>query len=280
MRRHAIPIAALGSSVSSLTPPFMAAASFPPPSGKRQRKVFTNSLYGKQFEQYSDELDAVNEKRERLVKLSRDMTMHSKKVIFQVHRLNSNNKELVLEQAERDLGAVKTDLVRRIAMELQGMEFWKFRKAYTPGMQEYVEAATLLEYCKSGKLLTLEDINKAFSELKDASNSPITLNLSDYLLGVGDLTGELMRLAISQAADGETEMAKDICSFVRSLYVNLSLLAHDEDDTWEMSKKMDTMLQSLIKIENTCYAVHIRGSEHLHGTSLTCMEHELPAEES
>jgi predicted translin family RNA/ssDNA-binding protein len=52
-------------------------------------------------------------------------------------------------------------------------------------VQEYVEAATFLEFCKTGKLLTLDDVNNSFSDLKDASDNAFKLNLLDYLLGVG-----------------------------------------------------------------------------------------------
>jgi hypothetical protein len=46
------------------------------------------SVYCQQFQQYAHQLDAVNEKRERIVKASRDVTTSSKKVIFQIHRLS------------------------------------------------------------------------------------------------------------------------------------------------------------------------------------------------
>lgn len=41
---------------------------------------------GDTFRTYAKQLDAVNERRERLVKASRDVTIASKKVIFAVHR--------------------------------------------------------------------------------------------------------------------------------------------------------------------------------------------------
>eukprot|EP00250_Pteridium_aquilinum_P012174 c20548_g2_i2 orf=545-1381(-) len=245
---------------------------FTVPPGKKQRTIFIDSVFQEPFGQYAETLTAMHEKRERLVKASRDVTMYSKKVIFQVHRLNSKNKESVLEQAERDLENVKKDHVTRVAKELQGSEFWKFRRAYTPGMQEYVEAATFLEYCKNGRLLTLDDLNQSFAELKDASSNNFRLNLIDYLLGVGDLTGELMRLAISNVTEGEVDNAKNICNFVRSLYVSLSLISPEVDDSWDMKQKMEVMLQSLMKIENTCYTVHVRGSEYFPGAVLDNMD--------
>lgn len=59
-----------------------------------------------------------------------------------------------------------------------------------------------------------------------------------------------MRLAIGRISDGEVEYAEKICRFVRDIYRELTLLVPLMDDNFEMKKKMDTMLQSLVKIEN------------------------------
>lgn len=221
--------------------------------------------FKEEFEKYRDHLNEMNDKRERLVKASRDVTQNSKKVIFQVHRIDKHNQQTVLNQAEKDIDGVTTQHVSRITKELQGSDndAWKLRRAYSPGMQEYVEAATVLEFCKTGRLLTLADLNNRLTKLSGPSTSHFKINLSDYLLGIGDLTGELMRLAISRVADGEVEMANTICNFVRNLYKDLSLVAPIMDDYYEMNKKMETMLQSLVKIENACYAVRVRGSEYI-----------------
>ncbi|XP_057869290.2 uncharacterized protein LOC131076229 isoform X1 [Cryptomeria japonica] len=205
-----------------------------------------------EFEKYCEHLNQLNEKRERLVKASRDVTQNSKKVIFQVHRIGNDDKETVLKQAEKDLNGVRKQHLSRVANELQGNvnDAWKLRRAFSPGIQEYVEAATVLEFCKSGKLLTVADLNNEISKLGDSSTSQFKINILDYLLGIGDLTGELMRLAISQVAAGEVETAKRICNFVRDLYKELSLVAPIMDDNNDMNKKMEIMLQSLVKIEN------------------------------
>ena len=59
-----------------------------------------------------------------------------------------------------------------------------------------------------------------------------------------------MRLAIGRISDGEIEFAKKICRFVREIHRELILLAPIMDDSYDMKTKMDTMLQSVIKIEN------------------------------
>lgn len=58
-----------------------------------------------------------------------------------------------------------------------------------------------------------------------------------------------MRLAIGRISDGEVDFAKKICTFVREIYRELTLLAPVMYDSSDMKTKMDTMLQSLMKIE-------------------------------
>ena len=66
-----------------------------------------------------------------------------------------------------------------------------------------------------------------------------------------------MRLAISCVTEGETVFAKEICNFVRSLYMRLTLIAQEVDDSWEMKQKMEVMLQSLMKIENSEFVSYV-----------------------
>ncbi|KAG8383005.1 hypothetical protein BUALT_Bualt05G0138900 [Buddleja alternifolia] len=177
-------------------------------------------------------------------------------------RISKANKDEVLEKAEKQLAAVMDKYISRLVKELQGTDFWKLRRAYSPGVQEYVEAATLCNFCKTGSLLNLDEINASLRPLSDSSFEPLQINVLDYLLGVADLTGELMRLAIGRISDGEHEFANKICSFVREIYRELTLIAPEMDEYSDMKTKMDTMLQSVIKIENACFSVHVRGSEY------------------
>nr|KJB30506.1 hypothetical protein B456_005G147500 [Gossypium raimondii] len=182
-------------------------------STKRPGTMSTHSSLKDAFSSYADHLNALNEKRERIVKASRDVTMNSKKVIFQVHRISKANREEVLEKAEKDLAAVRDQHISRLVKELQGTDFWKLRRAYSPGL--------------------------------------------------ADLTGELMRLAIGRISDGEVEYSERICQFVRDIYRELTLLVPLMDDGSDMKTKMDTMLQSVVKIENACFSVRVRGSEYI-----------------
>ncbi|KAK6133976.1 hypothetical protein DH2020_032278 [Rehmannia glutinosa] len=219
-------------------------------AAKKPRTLTTNAADSEPntmkdaFAKYASYLNDLNEKRERVVKASRDITMNSKKVIFQVHRISKHNKEEVLEKAEKDLAAVMDQHISRL-------------------VQEYVEAATLCNFCKNGTLLDLDEINASLRMLSDSTVEPLQINVLDYLLGIADLTGELMRLAIGRISDGELEFAQKICRFVREIYRELMLIAPKMDDSYDMKTKMDVMLQSVIKVENACFSVHVRGSEYI-----------------
>ncbi|MQM01280.1 hypothetical protein Taro_034031 [Colocasia esculenta] len=189
-------------------------------------------------------------------------------------RISKQNKEEVLEKAEKDLAAVTDQYMTKLVKELRGTDFWKLRRAYSPAVssvtnptflkvQEYVEAATLCRFCKAGTLLNLDEINANLLSLSEPSTEPLQINILDYLLGVADLTGELMRLAIGRISDGELEYAEKICRFVRDIYREISVLLPAIDDNSEMKKKMETMLQSVVKIENALFSVHVRGSEYI-----------------
>ncbi|XP_074556231.1 uncharacterized protein LOC141812030 isoform X3 [Curcuma longa] len=232
--------------------------------GKKPRTITTDdSPIRVEFAKHADYLNQLNDKRERVVKASRDVTMNSKKVIFQVHRMSKENREETLAKAENDLAAVTNQYMSKLVKELHGTDFWKLRRSYTFAVQEYVEAATLFRFCKSGTLLNLAEINASLLPLTEESIEPLQINVLDYLLGLADLTGELMRLAIGRISDGEIEYAEKICQFVRDIYRELTLLVPIMDDNFEMKKKMETMLQSLVKIENACFSVHVRGSEYI-----------------
>lgn len=235
-------------------------------SVKKPRTTSTDSDSSpmkQEFAKHATYLNELNDKRERIVKASRDVTMNSKKVIFQVHRLNKANKDEVLAKAEKDLAAVTDQYMSRLVNELKGTDFWKLRRAYTFAIQEYVEAATLCRFCIAGGLLSLDEINATLRPLSNKYAEPLQINVLDYLLGLADLTGELMRLAIGRISDGEIEYAEQICRFVRDIHRELTIIVPLMDDSAEMKKKMETMLQSVVKIENACFGVHVRGSEYI-----------------
>ena len=55
-------------------------------------------------------------------------------------------------------------------------------------VQEYIEAATFCRFCKTGTLLSLDEINDSLLALSDKSVEPLQTNVLDYILGVNTNT--------------------------------------------------------------------------------------------
>lgn len=117
------------------------------------------------------------------------------------------------------------------------------------------------------------------SVLATTTSSPavqLTLEVTDedYLLGIADLTGELMRLAINTL--GQSLMAtlqeedisilspeqrvQHILQFLRDIKSGFDGLSLTKMSP--ISKKMGVLRQSLQKIELACYNVKVRGAEY------------------
>ena len=201
-------------------------------------------------------------------------------------------------------------------------------------VQEYVEAATFLHYCRCGQLLSPKALNESLGGVLDAAGEPFFILTSDYLGGVsstcspvteacslrdricqwgrpypvspqccrrglrvdetltmpigplelsalikdtvdwskgpshgspdslspwlpslcpaqvGDLTGEVMRLAINSVAAGKSDVAVSAAAFVRAVHQGFCQLAEARELEREVRKKREVMQQSLEKIEH------------------------------
>lgn len=110
------------------------------------------------------------------------------------------------------------------------------------------------------------------------SSPPVQLTLEvtdeDYLLGIADLTGELMRLAINTLGQSLMPTLQDedasilspeqrvqhILQFLRDIKSGFDGLSLTKMSP--ISKKMGVLRQSLQKIELACYNVKVRGAEY------------------
>lgn len=226
------------------------------------------------FKVFQEELDTKHDKYERLVKISRDVTIESKRTIFLLHRVNSvPDAEEVLNEAEAKLDGVRQK-IGQIAEELRGEDIFQFHRAFTPGIQEYVEAVSFLHYIRQRSLISLEEINarlvfmktekvdqKGSAEAQPLGAQVLTFQVtpSDYLLGVADLTGELMRMCISSVGNGDIDTPFQLSQFLRQIHDGFSYIGNT--GPYEVSKKLHTLRQSLGKVEDACYTLHVRGSE-------------------
>jgi len=107
------------------------------------------------------------------------------------------------------------DIYANLQTELEGDKFWRYQRQVSPGLQEYIEALSFAHYLDHGTLITFDEVQQT---LADPQGNPyFPLPVEDYLLGLSDLTGELMRFAISGLTlRGGRTKATDICFFVRA----------------------------------------------------------------
>ncbi|KAG8220025.1 Translin family-domain-containing protein [Butyriboletus roseoflavus] len=109
------------------------------------------------------------------------------------------------------------------------------------------------------------------------SSQYLPLPKEDYLLGLADLTGELMRFAISGfSRKGGRARAVQVCNFVRDCKSGMYFLSttycprltsHQDFDRFTpfvkgLRKKQVVTNQSLEKIEHAVYAIVVRTSEY------------------
>lgn len=130
-----------------------------------------------------------------------------------------------------------------IAKELRGLDQYQYARAFSPGLQEFVEAFTYYEYINSGKILDWSDLQNRmiYQEGHDASgdkeNDKTTQEESgplvskeerkmfkclvqpmEFMLGLGDLGGEVMRRCVTSLGTGDVETCFQACTFLQSLY--------------------------------------------------------------
>jgi len=312
------------------------------------------------FDKFRDELDIRHDKMERIVKLSRDITIESKRIIFHLHRIqHETDKESIIEDVEKRLRDVKINLWSRVAKELKHEEDYQFVRKYSDGLQEWIEALSFYHYIHSKRLISWQevqqqlvftnskskpktecsnenvatkdlaksteqidlnsdvkkegkedekkgnvsadakesaekgmesnDVSKESTKESEESNKDVpeesaevkaerTENIkeevddaeefedmkievppTEYVLGLADLTGELMRNAINSLSCGDMDVCFTLLAFLQKMHSGFQEV--EQNCPRVVLKKLYTLKQSMIKVENACYQITVRGSE-------------------
>lgn len=235
------------------------------------------------FQVYQKALTDRHDRHERIVKLSRDITIESKRAIFLLHRISGDqNRETVLTETQEKLEEIQQTRWRLVAEELKGQDPYRFLRAYSPGLQEYIEAVSFYHYQKHGSLITQAEVEEPlyfdpdigdkkpidpearFISASKAAEQFVPVNIHipplEYVLGLADLTGELMRMAINSVGAGDTDAAFKLCSFMREIHRAVVQL-NTPPPNRELRQKTNVLYASIKKVETACYTVQVRGSE-------------------
>ncbi|KAL9033260.1 MAG: hypothetical protein Q9214_007600 [Letrouitia sp. 1 TL-2023] len=227
----------------------------------------TTSPFMPMFESFRNELDEHHDGRERIVKVSRDITALSKKIL---RNLQTPISQGISKEIKTRHASIR-DLFVSVAPDLQGLNAWRYQWQISGGCQEFMEAVSLQHYLETQSLITRE---QAQAMVPDG----VELTAEDYLLGLFDLTGELMRFAItSMATSGslprgaEGGSGRDVLADMRLLRTCFERLdmsstgANGSPLKRDIEKKMEVMRQSVEKVETAAYGLIIRGRERPKG---------------
>ncbi|KAF3427100.1 hypothetical protein E2986_11175 [Frieseomelitta varia] len=221
-----------------------------------------NSLIVQQFQAYAAELDDKHDRFERIVKIGRDINIESKRIIFLLHTIDKKSKqESVLYEANLRLQKVAQHQFKAIAFELKNQDPYLYLKGYRNGLEEYIEAVTFYQYLKCGNMENWLELEKTLTYTFPEKSKTIQILITpfEYILGIADLTGELMRQCINNLALGDRASCYQTCNFVRNIYKGF--LGCASVSNREIHRKLSTLKQSLHKIESVCYTIKVRGSE-------------------
>ncbi len=180
----------------------------------------------KKFDQMRKELEVFDKNRETTIDQSRKIIKESKLVIYAVHKGN-------LDDAGKHVTKIK-EMMKKLP-----------EKSFDTGManvarQEFVEALVFYHYVKDNKIISRDELN---------------VDTYAYLLGLCDLTGELMRKAVNLVIKDKISEAEKIRDIVDELYhefLNFNLR------NGELRKKSDQIKWNLEKLENMMYDLKIK----------------------
>ncbi|KAG5894608.1 hypothetical protein JTB14_026139 [Gonioctena quinquepunctata] len=197
------------------------------------------------FKEYASSLDEKHDRYERIVKLSRDITIEAKRIIFLLHSTNTDietKKKGITEEADNRLKVLIDTNFKAIATELRNKDSYQYHRAYTCGLQELWKHLHFL-----------------FQYETDGEKYSLLFPQYDFILGIADFTGELMRRCINTLGIGNVGDCFKLCNFVK--HINTGCLGLIAPGNKELSRKAYVLRQSLSKMELVCYNIQIRGSE-------------------
>ncbi|MCJ1414784.1 hypothetical protein MMC32_001112 [Xylographa parallela] len=255
----------------------------PPPTSPPMTAAAPSSPFTSMFSAFRAELDEHHDRRERVIKASRDITALSKKMIFSLQRARDVPAPLpssIVGDITTRLANI-TELFSSIVPDLQGPNAWRYQRQVSSGVQEFVEAVSFQHYLTTQCLIMVEETQRLLPK-------GVQLMEDDYLLGLYDLVGELMRFAITGMATGgklpggdsrsdEMQSGGDIEALggvrKRDVVQDLRELrtAFEGMDTRggslgrDVEKKMEVMRTCVEKVENAAYGMIIRGRERPKG---------------
>lgn len=185
----------------------------------------------KDFEQIRNQLSSYDLNREKIVKKSRDIIRLSKQIIYSIHRNELKTADPLIKKIKAQLKDLEKTAKTNPRLLFSG--------SYKVAEQEAVEAIAFYSVVKDKKLPTRKELE---------------VNPEHYLLGVIDLTGELVRKAVNSVTQGDFKTPLVIKELVHDIYHELQLF----DFTGELRKKSDGVKYDVKKLEDLALQLKLK----------------------
>ncbi|KAG5359899.1 hypothetical protein CJU90_5743 [Yarrowia sp. C11] len=207
------------------------------------------------FLQFKTRLDISQDERSQVINISRDVTAASKKIIFALHRVKKNGQEpLSMASDVQTTLASQYKLIASKFAEINSLVgnstnvYWKYSRQVSGASEEMIEAMSFQFWLEKGQIMTLEELH----EMIKLHNIDVYVHPRDYISGLFDLTGELMRYGTLNKAHG-----LPIVALLREFEYSVFVLTGDPN----LVKKIEVFQQSLAKLERLLYDQSLQVSE-------------------
>lgn len=181
-------------------------------------------LNKKDFEDMRNELNKLDNEREVVIKKSREIIKLSKQAIYSLHRNDLKQSEKLISELKK-----KKKYLHNKADLNEG--------SYSVALQEYVEALAFYSYIKTNKIPNRKQLN---------------VNVNEYLMGICDLTGELVRKSVNLIIEKKNKDAKKIKELIVSIYGEFLKFDFRNGN---LRRKSDSIKYNLKKIEEMMYDI-------------------------
>ena len=183
----------------------------------------------KEFGKIRKEIADFDIKRESIIQKSREIINLSKRIIYALHRNDIKSASMYVKDIEKK------------KKSLEDIHVWLDTNINQTAFQEYVEALCYYHFIKNKKIPT---------------KASLKVDNENYLMGLCDLTGELVRKAVNEVIGKKFNRALEIKNLVEEIYGEF--LKFNLRNS-ELRRKSDQIKWNLKKLEDVVFELKLKG---------------------
>ncbi|NPA85145.1 MAG: haloacid dehalogenase [Crenarchaeota archaeon] len=168
-------------------------------------------------------LDEYDELKDRVHDLSRQIIKDSKLCIYAVRRGEFEKAERLIDEMNGLRKQLKEIISKNLRLASLNISF--------TAEQEFVEAYSIYKFAKERRFPTLEEVDTTVQE---------------YVAGLMDAAGELLRIAVDKMLAGDVNYAKEVRNAIEEIYL---FMLHVNPRDYELRRKIDYVTNILNKLQ-------------------------------